>query len=93
MPRKRIESKHRRDDVLTRPDGWLVFWLGWTFNKYGPDLTESFFESIEDMRQYYFANKSRVIEAMGSIDFWAWHKFEPHDRANCEFCQRYDIEN
>lgn len=89
MPRKRIESKRkRRDDVLSRPDGWLVFLLGWCANEDSMGRHQPFFESMEDMREYYFENKARVIAEMGNTtDFWAWHKFEEHDRDNCDYCQ------
>lgn len=94
MPRKRIESKRRRKDyVLVHSDGWLLFWLGWTYNTHPPNRLEPFFETIEDMRQYYLENRSRTFEEMGSTnEFWAWHKFEDHDRAACEYCQRFGIE-
>jgi len=93
MPRKRIESKRkRRDDVLSRSDGWLVFFLGWCCNEDNLNRHEPFFQSIDEMREYYFENKSRIFEEMGNTtDFWAWHKFEEHDRAHCEHCKRYDI--
>jgi len=95
MPRKRIESKRRRrDDVLSRPDAWLVFYLGWCANEDELGRHEPFFSTIEDMRQYYFENRSRVIDEAGGggTDFWAYHAFEEHDRANCDYCQRFDIE-
>jgi hypothetical protein len=94
MPKRRIESKlKRRDDVLSHPGGWLVFLLGWSYNGPTSNRPEPFFESIEDMRQYYFDNRERVLAEMGNTtDFWAWHQFEPHDRQVCEYCRQHNIE-
>lgn len=91
--KKRIEAKRQRKaDVLAQPGAWLLFWLGWSFNTQPPNRPEPFFESIGAMKKYYLENKSRVIDAMGdTTDFWAWHAFEEHDRANCEYCQTHDI--
>jgi len=91
MPRKRIESKRkRRDDVLVQPGGFLLFWCGWVYNTHPPNRPEPFFESIEDMEQYYFENRERVLAEVGT-ESWAYHAFEEHDRANCEFCSRRGI--
>jgi len=90
MPRKRIESKRRRDDVLAHSDGFLLFWCGWSFNT-RPTRPEPIFENIEDMKRYYFENRERVLREVG-MESWAYHTFEDHDRANCEFCQIHDIE-
>jgi len=91
MPRKRLSSKQRRDDVLSEPDGWLLFWAGWVYNK-PPNRPDGFFGSIEDMKRYYQENKSRIIHEMGdTTDFWAFHAFEPHDWANCGYCQHHNL--
>lgn len=86
MPRKRIESKVRqRNDVLARPNAWILFWLGWCYNE--DPGHEPYFESIEEMRTYYFENKERVLQSVGMIDCWAYHAFEEHDRSNCDYCK------
>jgi len=92
MPRKRIASKARqKDDVLSDPDGWLVFWLGWSYNE-DPPNREPFFKSLEDMETYYWENRERVLAEV-STESWAWHKFEDHDRAHCETCQRFEMDD
>jgi hypothetical protein len=92
MPRRRIESKlKRRDDVLSHPGGWLVFLLGWSYNGPTSNRPEPFFESLEDMKQYYFDNRQRVLAEVGE-DSWAYHAFEPHDKGACEYCQQFNIE-
>ena len=87
MPKKRVSSKQkRRDDVLSEPGGWLLFWAGPVYNR-------GFFGSMDEMKQYYFDNKTRVIHELGgTTDFWAFHAFEPHERANCAYCRQHDVE-
>jgi hypothetical protein len=89
MPRKRIESK-RKDPLVNHPDAWLVLLCGWCFNDRDPD--NPVFESKEALRAYWQDNRERLIREF-TAECWVWHAFEPHDQANCEYCQRYNVES
>jgi hypothetical protein len=61
-----------------------VIWCGWAFNNRHEE--NPVFESLSECRAYWFDNRDRLIREF-SEECWAWHRFEDHDRASCEYCK------
>jgi len=84
--RKRIINK-AKDPLAVHPDAWLVLMCGMVFNE--RELGKPAFRSLAAVKEYWEDNRIKLVDRF--YDSWAWHMFEEHDRATCEYCKRFNI--